>query len=92
VHHVVMNDVVDMMMNDATVMPALGLHRDRIGAIRSSFRVSGGLLGARGGSLRSGGRLLSRAGGSFSARCGRGGLRGRSLRLLRGVLASASGN
>jgi hypothetical protein len=92
VHHVVMNDVVDVMVNDATVMSTLGLHRDRIGAIRSGFRVSRGLLGARGGSLRSGGRLLSRVGGSFSARRGRGSLRGRSLSFLRGVLTGASSN
>lgn len=84
-----MNDVMDMMVNDVTVS-TLSLHGDCIGAIRSGFRVSRGLLGARGSSLRSGGRLLSRAGGSFSARRGRSGLRGRSLGLLRSVLTGAS--
>lgn len=91
-HHVVMNHVMDVMVNHATMMSTLGLHGDCIGAIRSGFRVSRGLLGARGGSLRSGGRLLSRAGGSFSARRGRSGLRGRSLSLLRGVLTGAPSN
>ncbi len=82
VHHVMMHHVM------AT---AFGLHGDRLSAIRSGLRISGGLLGARSGRLRSGGRLLRRVGGSFSARRRRSGLRGRSLRLLRGVLSSASG-
>jgi hypothetical protein len=92
VHHVVMNVVMhDVMASHATVVSALGLHGYCLGAIRGGFRVSRGLLGARGGSLRGGGRLLSRTGGGFSARRGRSGLRGRSLSLLRGILTGASG-
>jgi hypothetical protein len=86
-HHMVMNVMHDVM---AYVMAAFGLHGNRFGAIRSSLRISRGLLGARRSSLRSSGRLLRRIGRSFSTlRRGRG-LRGRCLGLLRGVLSGAS--
>jgi hypothetical protein len=93
VHHVMMNVVMhDVMARHSTMVSALGLHGDCLGAIRGGFRVSRGLLGTCGGGLRGGSRLLSRTGGSFSARRGRGGLRGRSLSLLCGVLTGASRN
>lgn len=65
-HHMVMNMMHYVMMH---VMAAttFGLHGDRLSAIRSGLRISRGLLGARGGSLRSRGRLLRRVSGSFSA-------------------------
>jgi hypothetical protein len=68
VHHMMMNMVHHVMMHHV-MATALGLHRDRLSTIRSGFRISRGLLGARSGSLRGGGRLLRRVGGSFSALC-----------------------
>jgi hypothetical protein len=85
----VMNVMHDVMVHH--VMATLSLHRDRFSAIRSSLRISRGLLGARRSSLRGGGRLLRRVGRSFSARRRGGSLRGRRLSLLRGVLPGASG-
>jgi hypothetical protein len=72
----VMNMVHHMMMH--VMLTAFGLHGDRLCAIRSGLRISRG------------GRLLRRVGGSFSARRRGSGLRGRGLRLLRGVLSRAS--
>ena len=85
-----MNVVHDVMMNHVTTA-TFGLHRDRLGAIRSGLGVSGGLLGARRGSLGGGRRLLRRIRRGFSALRRRGRLRGSCLGLLRGVLAGASG-
>jgi hypothetical protein len=85
----VMNMVHHMMMH-RVMATAFGLHGDRLCAVRGSLRISRGLLGARSSRLGGGGRLLRRVGGSFSARRRGSGLRGRGLRLLRGVLSSAS--
>ena len=85
----VMNMVHDVVMHHV-MATAFGLHRDRLSAIRSGLCISRGLLGPRGGSLRGSGRLLRRIGGSLSALRRGSGLRGRRLRLLRGVLSSAS--
>ena len=91
-HHVVMNMMHVVMMVVHHMMAGFGFHGDRLSAIRSCLRVSRGLLGARGSSLRGGGRLLRRIGGGLSA-LGRGGsLCGGRLGLLRGVLTSASSN
>ncbi len=84
----VMNVMHDVMMHH--VMATFGLHGDRFSAICSGLRVSRGLLGAGGGSLRGRGRLLRRAGGSFSTLRRGGSLRGRRLGFLRGVLTGAS--
>jgi hypothetical protein len=84
----VMNMVHHMMMH--VMLTAFGLHGDRLCAIRSGLRISRGLLGARSSRLRGGSRLLRRVGGSFSTRRRGSGLRGRGLRLLRGVLSRAS--
>jgi hypothetical protein len=84
-----MMDVMhDVMMYH--VMATTGLHGDRLSAIRSGLRISRGLLGARGRSLRGSGRLLRRVGGRLCA-LGRGSsLRSRRLGLLGSVLSSAS--
>jgi hypothetical protein len=68
VHHVMMNMVHHVMMHHV-MAAAFSLHGNRLSAIRSGFRISRGLLGARSGSLRGGSRLLRRVGGSFSALC-----------------------
>jgi hypothetical protein len=84
----VMNMMHGVMMHTTTT--TFGLHGNRLGAIRSGLRISSGLLGTRRGSLRCGSRLLRRVGRGFSALRRGGGLRGRSLGLLRGVLPGAS--
>jgi hypothetical protein len=84
----VMNMMHDVMVRH--VMTTFGLHGDRLSAIRSGLGISRGLLSTRRGSLRRSGRLLARAGRSFSALRRGGGLRGRCLGLLRGVLSGAS--
>jgi hypothetical protein len=85
----VMNMMHDVMVHHV-MATTFGLHSDRLSAIRSGLGVSRGLLRARGGSLCGSGRLLRRTGGSLSALRRGISLRGRGLRLLRGVLTGAS--
>jgi hypothetical protein len=89
VHHMVMNVMDDVMVHHV-MATTLGLHSDRLSAIRGGLGVSRSLLSARSGSLRGSGRLPRRSGGSLSALRRGGSLRSRRLGLLRGVLTGAS--
>jgi hypothetical protein len=90
VHDVVMNVMHHMMMHRVVAAATFGFHGDRFGAISGGFRISGGLLGTRGRSLRGGCRLLRGIGGSLSGLRRGPGLRGGRLRFLRRVLPGAS--